>query len=373
MRETITSIDQKLVDLLVQRMNCSLKIAKYKKEHRLPVLDPSREREILTKMTTQGGETFEEYLKVLFSVLFDLSKSYQLRYLTDESLLADQIRSAIAHTPPVFPKKVVVACPGIEGAYSQQACERFFSLPTLTYFKNFEGVFQAVDRGDCRYGILPIENSTYGSVLPVYDLMKDYQFHIVRGYKMTISHSLLVNEGVQLSDIREIRSHEQALGQCSKFVKGLDVVAVPCDNTSIAAKQVADSGRNDIAAIASKNCAELYGLKIIADSIENSGNNFTRFICISKELEIYPGSNKISLIVSLPHKPGALYATMAKFAALGLNLTKLESRPIPGKDFEFMFYFDLDISNCSEEVIRLLCDIQRRCDFFSFLGCYSDF
>ncbi|MGL6194365.1 MAG: prephenate dehydratase domain-containing protein, partial [Thermoguttaceae bacterium] len=335
--------------------------------------DPSREREILSNITSHGGETFEEYIKVLFSVLFDLSKSYQIRYLTESSALGKEIDSALANTPKVFPKKAVVACSGVEGAYSQQACDRLFSLPSIMYFKNFEGVFQAVAQGLCKYGILPIENSTYGSVLPVYDLMTDYRFHIVRAYKMTISHSLLVKPGTEKSQIREIWSHEQALGQCSEFLKTFkDVQIIPCDNTAEAAKKVATSERTDMAAIASKNCTELYGLKVLEDSVENSGNNFTRFICISRDLEIYPGSNKISLIVNLPHKPGALYATIAKFAALGLNLSKLESRPIPGKDFEFLFYFDLDVSDCSPEVIRLLSDIEKRSNYFAFLGCYSE-
>ena len=372
-RERINGLDDQLSALLTERMRLSLDVARYKKENNLPVLDRSREREILTDITERAGEEYEEYLKVLFSVLFDMSKSYQIRQLTGDGALAARIAEARAKTPTLFPKKAVVACQGIEGAYSQQAAERLFSLPKIIYFKSFEGVFQAVQQGLCRYGMLPIENSVHGSVLPVYDLMRDHRFYIVRGLKMSISHSLLAKEGTEISDIREILTHEQAIGQCSQYIERLGVTATPVANTAVAAKAVADSPQNDRAAIASKKCAELYGLRVLADGVENNGNNFTRFICIAREMEIYPGANRISLVLNLPHRPGMLYSTIARFAALGLNLTKLESRPIPGRDFEFMFYFDLDATVCSDELIRLLSHFEKTLDQFTFLGCYSDY
>jgi len=168
-------------------------------------------------------------------------------------------------------------------------------------------------------------------------------------------------------------SHEQAIGQCSEFLREhKDIKITVCENTAMAAQMVANSDRTDLAAISSKNCADLYGLTVLNSSIQNSEINYTRFICISKELEIYPGADKISLMLTLPHCPGSLYTTIAKFAALGLNLTKLESRPIPGKDFEFMFYFDFEASIYSEEVIRLLCDLEAGPDQFEFLGSYSE-
>jgi len=235
------------------------------------------------------------------------------------------------------------------------ACDRIFSLPNILYFRHFEGVFQAVQNGLCRYGILPIENSSYGSVTKVYDLMKKYDFHIAKSLKMLISHALLAKPETRMETITEIVSHEQAIGQCSEFLREhKDIKITVCENTAMAAQMVANSDRTDLAAISSKNCADLYGLTVLNSSIQNSEINYTRFICISKELEIYPGADKISLMLTLPHCPGSLYTTIAKFAALGLNLTKLESRPIPGKDFEFMFYFDFEASIYSEEVIRLL-------------------
>ena len=253
------------------------------------------------------------------------------------------------------------------------ACDRLFSLPSIIYFRHFEGVFQAVQSGLCQYGILPIENSSYGSVIKVYDLMKRFDFHIAKSIKLLISHALLAKPGIKPDAIREIFSHEQAIGQCSEFLREHKEIKVTvCENTAEAAKMVSESARPDVAAISSKNCTELYGLALLSDSIQNSEVNYTRFICISKGLEIYPGADKISLMITLPHRPGSLYTTLAKFSALGLNLTKLESRPISGKDFEFMFYFDFEASLYSDDVIKLLSDLEASPDQFEFLGSYSE-
>ena len=176
-----------------------------------------------------------------------------------------------------------------------------------------------------------------------------------------------------MADIKEIFSHEQAIGQCSEFLdslKGVKVTVV--ENTAIAAQMVAQSDRIDVAAISSHNCAELYRLSALGVDVQDNSNNYTRFICISKKLEIYPGANKISLMLSIPHRPGSLYEMISKFSVLGLNLTKLESRPVPDKDFEFMFYFDIDASVNSEPVINLICEIAAGTEQFDFLGNYSE-
>ena len=144
------------------------------------------------------------------------------------------------------------------------------------------------------------------------------------------------------------------------------------DNTAMAAKMVSESEREDIAAISSPKCAELYGLRVVNDNIANSDNNHTRFICISKTTEIYPGADRISFCISLSHKPGALYSLISKFAAVGINLTKIESRPIPGKDFEFMFYFDMTVSVYSQELMSILSEISLDNESFKLLGAYSE-
>ncbi|MEG2658931.1 MAG: prephenate dehydratase domain-containing protein, partial [Clostridiales bacterium] len=230
-----------------------------------------------------------------------------------------------------------------------------------------------VDKGLCQYGILPIENSTAGSVNEVYDLMKKYKFHIVKSLRLRVDHSLLAKKGVAIGDIKEIISHEQAISQCANTIKAMNGAKITlCENTATAARIVAESPRNDIAAISSEYCGDLYGLNILAENIQDCGSNYTRFICIAKDLEIYPGADKISLMLSIPHVPGSLYRIITRFSSLGLNLTKLESRPIPGKDFEFMFYFDIEASCYSEDVLKLLSQLDTELPQFSYLGSYSE-
>lgn len=372
-REEIDRIDDSIKKLFEQRMEMALKVADFKRENNLPVQNTTREREVISRVTRDQSDDMAVYTKILFNTLFDLSRSYQSRSLYKNSPLLDSIKKAMETTPTLMPQSAVIACQGIEGAYSQQACDRLFSRPDIMYFNSFEGVFNAVDKKLCKYGILPIENSLHGSVTDVYDLMKKYKFHISKSVKLKLSNTLMAKCGTKLSQIKEVFSHEQAIAQCSEFLKSLPGVKItPCENTAVAALKVSESDRSDIAAISQKSCAELYGLCVLSDDIQNSDNNYTRFICISKELEIYPGSNKISLMFTVPHRPGSLYALISKFSTLGVNLTKLESRPISGKDFEFMFYCDMDASVYSPEILSLLCEFESGPDKIVFLGSYSE-
>ena len=371
LRHQIDGIDDELVKLFCQRMDVAAQIAAYKKENNLPILVPAREREKLRDVAQKAGPDMAGYTRVLYSMLFELSRSYQSRQNAIRSPLYEQIMDAIASTPKLFPRSPMVACQGVEGAYSQIACEKIFKSPMIMYFKNFEGVFQAIEQGLCNYGILPLENSTAGSVKKVYDLMIQYRFSIVRTYRMKIDHNLLAKPGTRLEDIREIYSHEQAINQCGDFLHNLTgVKIIPVENTAVAAQMVAASGRSDVAALSSRNCAGLYGLSCLASSIQDQGNNYTRFICISRNLEIYPGADKTSVMMILPHQPGSLYKVLARLYTLGINVTKLESRPIPDRDFEFMFYFDLETSIYSEEFAQLICELDGLCEEFKYLGSY---
>lgn len=373
-RNEINEIDTQMAQLFVRRMNAVLQVAEYKKENDMTVLDRSRERDVLARIAALVGEPYEAYSKILWNTLFDLSRSYQNSKLSEGSSLEEAICRAARETPPLFPSRAAVACQGIEGSYSQKACDRLFSLPTILYFNQFEGVFQAVEQGMCDYGILPIENSTAGSVLAVYDLMQKYHFHIVRSLKLKIDHSLLVKDpSAGLAQIREIVSHPQAISQCSDFLRDHpDIKITSMENTAAAARYVSQSPRTDLAAISSPACAELYGLTPILEHFQNNDSNNTRFICISKKMEIYPGADRISLMLTLPHRPASLYGLLARFAAQGFNLTKLESRPIPGRDFEFLFYFDFEASVYSPETLSLLGNLQRDLAQFTFLGSYSE-
>jgi chorismate mutase/prephenate dehydratase len=373
LRSQIDKIDTQLVELFKDRMQISLEIAKYKKASGLPVFDVSRERSLLHKVSESAGSDFEVYMRVFFSMLMDVSRSYQHKFLADASKLGAKIEQAVEQTPKLFPEKAVVACQGMEGAFSQYACDKLFAIPNIMYFNSFENVIQAVSSGLCRYGVLPIENSTAGSVNQIYDLLQHHNVNIVRTARIQVAHTLLVNKGVTLGDVKEIISHEQALAQCSTFLATLKNVKITvAENTAAAAQYVAESKRRDVAAISSKSCAELYELSVIADGLQNNDGNYTRFICISNQLEIYPGANRTSFMMVIPHKPGALYRVLVRFYALGMNLVKLESRPIPGRNFEFMFYFDVESSVYSPALSQLIGELESQIEDFRYLGSYSE-
>ena len=371
-REQIDQIDDELIQLFARRMETAAQIAQWKRQAGKPVMDAGRERAKLLDVMGKCPDEFKDYAVSLYSLLFELSRSYQHRILDSSSALTEQISAAIAHTAPLFPKTASVACQGVEGAYSQLACEKLFRLPNIFYFNSFDAVFSAIEKGLCRYGIIPLENSTAGSVNKVYDLMMRHNFRIVRSVRLKVDHNLLVKPGTKLEDIQEIYSHEQAINQCARYLQKFSgVKIIPCENTAMAAKYVSEAG-GGAAALSSRSCAKLYGLTCLEDSVQDQGNNYTRFICISKELEIYPGANRTSLMMVLPHTPGSLYKVLSRFYALGINLNKLESRPLPERDFEFMFYFDLDTPVYSPQFIQLMGELQNICEEFNYLGSYSE-
>lgn len=372
-RQKLDSIDDEIIELFTRRMETAAGIAEYKKEHGLPVLDSKREREKLLDVAEKTPEQLREYAVALYSLIFELSRSSQNRLLGRTTELTEQISAAIEKTDRLFPQNATVACQGVEGAYSQLACDKLFRLPNVLYFSSFDAVFSAIEKGLCRYGVIPLENSTAGSVNMVYDLMMKHNFRIVRSVRLKVDHNLLVKPGTKRSDIKEIYSHEQAISQCAEYLRKFSgVKVIPCENTAVAAKMVAQSDRKDVAALSSRSCMKLYGLECLEQSVQDQGNNYTRFICISRDLEIYPGADRTSLMMVVPHQPGSLYKVLSRFYALGINLNKVESRPMPERNFEFMFYFDLDASVYSPQFIQLMGELESFGEEFVYLGSYSE-
>ena len=371
-REEINEIDSEMIKLFEKRMSLSREVAAYKVQNSMPVYDKQREREILNRVESEVGDDLGSYAKILYSTLFQLSRSYQFKKLVGVSDISNRIRNSVETTERLFPKSAKVACQGVEGAYSQHACDRLFSNATISYYKTWEDVFKALESGECRYGVLPLENSTAGTVNKAYDLLGKYKYYIVKSVRLRVCHSLLVKKGVKKENIKEIVSHEQAISQCSKFLSNMNVKVTTFENTAAAAAYVAKSDRTDIAAIGSFECAELYNLVSVDDNIMNTDNNYTRFICVSKKMEIYPGAHKTSVMFKLPHRPGSLYDVLSKFRALDIDINKIESRPIPGRDFEFKFYLDMDVSVYNPDLYSLINELDSELDYFKYLGSYSE-
>lgn len=371
-RTKIDAVDDQLLELFLQRMQLSDEVAAYKNEHRLPILNKQREREILAKVTEKSGDK-ERYAYHLFSTLFELARSRQAELIDAPTHVEAQVKASLAAGGEVFPQTGLVACQGVEGANSQVACDRILPRGNIVYVKTFQAVASAVESGLCKFGVLPIENSSNGSVRAVYELLQDHKLSVVRSTRLCIRHELLALPGAKLSDITEIYSHEQAIGQCSRFLTGLNGVrVVPCDNTAAAAQMVAERGDKHVAAISSHPCAALYGLECLKDDIQDSDNNYTRFFCVAKDPVIYAGANRISLIIACENKPGALYDILSKLAALGINMTKLESCPVTGRNFEFIFFLELEASVHEPSVLPMLEELERSCQSFQFLGSYAE-
>ena len=369
----LDELDQEIMDKLRIRLGVAEDLAKARQAAGLPIDDLVAERTKLEDITSNAPESMATYEKLMYNTIRELTRDYQRGHLLEDTPLVESIRNAQERTPDVFPERAVVACQGVQGAYQQEAADRLFSMPKILYMKNFNGVFQAIDQGLCQYGVLPLENSTAGSVNSIYDLMSRYQFYIVRSVRLKINHCLLAKKGTRREEIHEIFSHEQAILQCEDYLKNfkdLKVTEVP--NTAQAAELVARSDRNDVAAIASFECGKLYGLECLEESVQDSANNYTRFICISKNLEIYPGANRTSLLMSVAHKPGALYNVLARLYTLDINMTKLESRPMPERDFVYRFYFDIDADARSDKFIRLMNQTEQLSQDLRYLGSYSE-
>ena len=373
LRKKIDGIDSEMCRLFAERMQVVTDIARYKKENNMVVYHPSRARAVLQNISKQLGPEFEGYGRSLYRTIFDLSESYQTRMLSEGEEFFKHIKEVTSKPPMPFPKRASVACAGCEGAYAHLAAERLFDLPEMIYVNNFDSVFRAVSSGLCEYGILPIENSLAGSVNAIYDLLGEYNVSIARSVRLKVDHSLLTQPGAKLEDIKEIYSHQQAISQCSEFLSNLkDVRVIAVENTAEAARMVAKSGDKSKASISSRLCAELYQLQTLKNAIQNRDNNYTRFICIAKQPQIYSGANRTSIMMVIPHRPGTLFHILSRFNATGVNLVKLESRQIPEREFEYRFYFDIQASVYSTEFQSLMCELNNCGEQFKYFGTYAE-
>ncbi len=372
LREQIDSIDDKIIELYKERMEVSKQVGLIKNKISKPVHDGTREKEIVYRLAQKCPEEIRLYVKELYDAIFYTSKAYQNKFTENTSKVKTEIDEIVANPLKEFPVDGTIACQGVQGANSGKATEKMFPISDITYFKTFEGVFNAVDKGLCEFGVLPIENSTAGSVSEVYDLMKKHEFHIVRSVRVQIDHCLAVKNGANLKDIKKVISHPQALSQCAEYIKKLGVNQEAVENTAVGAKLIAEGEDLTVAVLCSKECAETYGLKILEPRVQDSEKNYTRFICITKDRRIYKGADKISVMTSLAHTPGSLNKIISRFYAFGLNLTKIESRPIEGSDFEFMFYFDFEGDILDPQVRNLIAELDNGSDKFVLLGSYKE-
>lgn len=366
-RKDIDRIDDELMALFKERMDCAKEVGYYKKERDIPVLNRERENEILTDVQQKGGE-YGSYARLLFSNLMELSRALQHSIVGS----GKELREAIVNAPVCPQDGFTVAYQGIQGANSHEAAMRLFPNAPLQNYTSFAEVFEAVNRGEVTFGVLPVENSTAGSVSAVYDLILQYRFYIVGALDLPIDYCLAGLRQSEFADIEQVWSHPQALSQCAAYIGRHGFTPVPCTNTAVAARDAAHEKRLNVAAICPYQAAREYGLKILDNHLQDNPYNATRFIVISKQLYISNDANKISLCFSLPHVTGSLYSLLCRFNSLGFNLTKIESRPMAAKDFDYLFYLDFAGNAHTDSVADLLSQLSEEMNEFSFLGNYSE-
>ena len=363
-REEINNIDEQLLKLFLQRMDCSAKVAAYKVEHNMPVYNAAREQEILDKISAKSGE-YGDSARLLYSTIMNISRALQYPSVTKKSPFRQVIDKAIAaHFSPK-----TVGYQGSEGSYSQTVATKMFSDAKMQNFTHFRDVFEAVANGDIDCGIVPIENSYAGSVSENYDHLLQYDLKINAIFDLPVNHCLLVKPGADLSKIRTVYSHPQALAQCSVYLNEHGYEPSAMDNTAFAAEFVANSDDDSIAAIASEQAAQINGLTIAARGIQTSGkHNYTRFIAVSKEMAAPPEAELVSIAFSIPHEPGSLYKTLSMLAANGLNMTRIESRPDKESPFRYIFYVDFVGNIADEKTAALLCGLDNELPMLKLLG-----
>ena len=364
LREQINDIDSQLLQLFEKRMDVCCHIAEYKLANDMKVFHPERERQVIERIRDEASDDLKSSAEVLFTNIMDISKCMQFQkfFSFASPVEFDSLDLSGEHK---------VAVPGTIGAYSHAAALKFLPDSKPDFYESFGEVFAAVESGSAEFGVVAIVNSTAGTVTQTYELMRKYDFHICATTKIAANHCIVVKNETDPAKIKRVYSHEQALMQCSNYLADKGYSTRPYENTALAAAFVKESDE-PYAAICSEVCAKELGLKIVDRNIANAESNFTRFILFSKKPMRFDDADTISVSLTLPHQTSALYRMLTKFSVAGLNLTKLESRPIANTDFDVLFYLDFEGSVTSPSVVRLMRELKHELTHFKYLGNYKE-
>lgn len=363
-RKDINAVDDQILALFEQRMDLSCEVAAYKRANHLPVYDAAREAKNLDKFEQKAkNPAYAKWARCLSQELMRYSKELQRQSVSEPYDIASKKQTGEVH----------IAYQGSEGSYGEEASLSYFGTDNTKFcpVATFADVFSQVADGIVDFGVVPLENSSTGAIGDCYDLLRSYDCQICGEYILPITHNLLAIPGARLSDIREVYSHTQGFEQCSTFLKDYpELNLIPYHNTAVSARHIAELHSPQKAAIASSRAAELYGLSILKPHINNSDHNFTRFVVMSKERIVADGADKISITFGLPHEKGRLCTVMAHFSEYPVNLLKIESRPIPDKNWEYSFYLDFEGNIHDDKICRLLEKVDQDTIGFRLLGNY---
>ncbi len=367
-RLRLNELDDQLLSLLSERRSLSIEVAKSKVETSKPVRDAVREQQLLVKLINSGKDKYQldaQFITKLFHTIIEDSVLLQQTYL--QNLANPQSRKPLAR----------VAFLGSKGSYSHLATREYFSRKNTELVElncdQFKEVTKTVESGHADYGVLPIENTSSGSINEVYDLLQHTTLYIVGEITQPIEHCLVATKDIRLEDLKVLYSHPQPHQQCSEFLSRLKGVQLKtCASTADAMKKVQELNRDDVAAIGNASSGKLYGLQTIQSNIANQTENHTRFIVVArKAVEVSTQiPAKTTLIMSTSQEAGSLVATLLVLQRFGINMTKLESRPIMGNPWEEMFYVDLEAHLDSENMQQALAELTKLTKHLKVLGCY---
>lgn len=370
-RNEIDRIDSEIVKLFEKRMKVSEEVAEYKIHTGKQVLDSGRERD---KLKTLRGMAHGEFnalgVQEIFQQVMAISRKRQYQLLTEYGADAEQDYEIV---DSLSLNDIKVVFQGVEGAYSYAAMRAYFPEEIENYHvKTFRDAMEEVASGRADYGVLPIENSTQGIVTDIYDLLTEYQLYIVGEQAVRADHVLLGMPGASLEDISAVYSHPQALAQCKKYLEEHPSwKTIKTENTAASAKKVKEEGNPAQAAIASREAGEFFGLSVLAENICHNGQNVTRFIIVSAKPVYEKKAEKVSVCFELPHESGTLYNMLSHIIYNGLNMTKIESRPIPGKTWQYRFFVDFQ-GNLEEPAVKnALRGLEAEADSMRVLGNYG--
>ncbi len=370
LRKEIDKIDSQLVKLYEDRMEVSKKVADYKIKTGKKVFDREREIQKLNSVKSLAHSDFNKTgVEELFSQIMSMSRKLQYQMLQDEGA---SLRLPFIQLDGIDKNACRVCYQGAEGAYSEIATMKFFGEEVNSYHvDSFRDAFCALEEGSADYAVLPIENSTAGIVSEIYDLLSEFECYIIGEQIIEIRHCLMGVPGATLDDIKSVYSHPQSLMQSSRFLSEHPAIKqISMKNNAFAARKVAEDGDRTQAAIASSRAAEIYGLDIIREGINQADSNSTRFIVVTNQKVFFKGARKISICLEIPHEAGSLYHIMSHFIYNNLNMTGIESRPIEDRNWEYRFFIDFD-GNLEESAVKnALRGLREEAKMLRILGNY---
>lgn len=350
LREQLDVIDAGIVELYERRMDICSKVAEYKIETGKKVFDRQREQEKLAKVKSLTHNEFNSHgVEELFEQLMSMSRKLQYQMLAEHG---SQGKLPFIGVDNLETKKARVVFQGADGAYSQAAMMKYFGDEINSFHVDtFRDAMSAIDEGSADFAVLPIENSTAGIVNEIYDLLVEFENYIVGEQIIKIEHCLLGVPGAELSDIRTVYSHPQSLMQSAKYLENYDWQQISMQNNAFAAKKVADEQDRTQAAIASEHAGKIYGLEVLKKGVNHSGTNSTRFIIVTNQKIFRRDAKKISICFEVPHESGSLYHMLSHFIYNNLNMTKIESRPIEDRNWEYRFFVDFE-GNLADSAVK---------------------